>query len=132
MADSLPLAEQFLDDMASSRFDVKVFSVLPEGNLRKDIYPLDELKALTERVNARRLAANMPSRVFLRGFRPPAGIRCSSCLDFSRCKEQSHSLRLGADLMLRPCLATREWDEPLDIARMQESIRDATLLAIDY
>lgn len=132
MAHCLELAEQFLDDMAKHHFDVKVFSVLPEGEYKDDEYPLKDLEDLVVRVNERRELMKLQSRVFLRGFRPPQGIRCSSCLDFHRCKEQSHSLRLGADLMLRPCLASRAWDTPLNVASSPANIRESALLAIDY
>jgi hypothetical protein len=46
--------------------------------------------------------------------------------------EQSHSLRLGADLVLRPCLATRHWDAPLRASAINESVTEAALLALDY
>jgi len=133
-ADALGTAEAFLRVLTARGIDVKVFSVLPEGDVREDAYPLGELGAIVERVNQHNVAARTesPGTVFMRGFRPPAGIRCSTCIDLPRCKEQSHSLRLGSDLRLRPCLATRRWDSDLDIANVDTSIREAALLALDY
>lgn len=132
-ADCLPEAEAFLALLADSQCDVKVFSVLPEGEAQGEHYPLKELDELVARVNAGRTREHVVSEVLLRGFRPPAGVRCPACPDLSRCKEQSHSLRLGVDGMLRPCLATRIWDVPLATdSGIEHSIREATLLALDY
>jgi len=127
-ANDLVRAERFLDEL---RCDIKAFSILPEGEAKEDTYPSDALAALVARVNSRRAEQMLPGQVFVRGYRPPAGIRCPSCANRTRCKEQSHSLRLGADLVLRPCLATRDWDipfeEPVDVA-----LESAALLALDY
>lgn len=131
-ADCLAMANGFLDLMMGVNADLKVFSVLPEGNTRLEPYPLDALQQMTDQANARREAAGVTTRVLLRGFRPPSGIRCPTCSERHRCKEQSHSLRLGADLILRPCLASREWDALLDTAQRESSISQAALLALDY
>lgn len=133
-ADALPEAEAFLYLLTSRGVDVKVFSVLPEGEMREDAYPLQDLEVIVDRVNEANAVSGVHGcgSVFIRGFRPPAGIRCGKCQDFARCKEQSHSLRLGADLMLRPCLATRSWDSPLDFNHLDNSITEAALLALDY
>lgn len=134
-ADRLPLAERFLVLLTSRGVDVKVFSVLPEGVFREDDYPLAELEGIVDRVNARNAGEGCrdTGEVFIRGFRPPSGVRCNACPDWSRCKEQSHSLRLGADLMLRPCLATRHWDSQLHFdADLDRMVTDAALLALDY
>lgn len=133
-ANCLPPAERFLGLLTARGVDVKVFSVLPEGDVKADgKYPLGELEAIVERVNAANADLDgTRGTVFIRGFRPPAGLRCGSCPDRDRCMEQSHSLRLGADLELRPCLATRRWDSHLDGADLDGSITEAALLSLDY
>jgi GTP 3',8-cyclase len=131
-ADTLGEAEAFLHLLTAQGVDVKVFSVLPEGELREGAYPLEKLEAIVERVNGAQAATPGTGSVLLRGFRPPEGIRCTSCVDRDRCKEQSHSLRLGSDLTLRPCLATRAWDSRLDERDLGGSIREAALFSLDY
>ena len=131
-ADCLDAAEDFLVQLGEHRCDVKAFSVLPEGSTANTPYPLTKLEDMVMRVNSIRQAANVSCEVFLRGFRPPEGVRCPTCRDRDRCKEQSHSLRLGADLILRPCLATRDWDMPMGESDLEDQIREATLLALDY
>lgn len=132
-ADCLPKAEPFLVLLTARGINVKVFSVLPEGDFRDDDYPLAELEAIVARVNDFNAAiGGSTGTVFIRGFRPPVGLRCGRCPDVSRCKEQSHSLRLGADLQLRPCLATRGWDSILSTGDPRSSIEEAALLALDY
>jgi cyclic pyranopterin phosphate synthase len=131
--DRLVQAEPFLDLLTSRGIDVKVFSVLPEGQVRSEDYPLEQLEAVVDRVNTRSDAmGGAEGRAFIRGFLPPSGLRCGTCGDRSRCKEQSHSLRLGADLRLRPCLATRTWDSDFSHSDPDSSIREAALLALDY
>jgi len=130
-ADTLPQAEAFLHAVTSVGIDVKVFAVLPEGEVREEEYPLDRLEEMVERVNDSRREGDRGS-VLLRGYRPPEGVRCPTCPDRSRCMEQSHSLRLGADLTLRPCLATRGWDSSFDLGSAQGTVTEAALLALDY
>lgn len=131
-ADCLDRAEAFLHLITEQGVDVKVFSVLPEGELRDDAYPLAALEAVVARVNAAN-AHRVAGEVFIRGFRPPAGVRCPGCAERERCLEQSHSLRLGADLQLRPCLATREWDSAFPpTGEATDAVRRAALLALDY
>jgi GTP 3',8-cyclase len=129
-AGALATAERFLRLLTAQGVDVKVFSVLPEGDLRAEVYPLAALRAVVNRVNAAQRSSS--GRVLMRGFRAPSGLRCTTCADIDRCREQSHSLRLGADLVLRPCLATRAWDSTLVIDDLDASIRQAALLALDY
>jgi len=130
-SNSLPKAKGFLEELAPYGCDIKTFSILPEGATRNGLYPLEELIEIVEVENRRRSEAGQIGTVQLRGYRPPTGIRCRTCPDQSRCKEQSHSLRLGADRMLRPCLATRAWDSVLE-GSFEPQIRNATLLALDY
>ena len=131
-ADCLGRAERFLAVLTARGVDVKVFSILPEGELRAAEYSLAELGTVVERVNRRNRGAPGAGEVFIRGFRPPTGIRCGTCPDFARCKEQSHSLRLGADLVLRPCLATRDWDSSFSVDDAEARIVEAAKLALDY
>lgn len=130
-ADSLPAAEDFLELLIPRSCDIQAFSILPEGETAQVPFPITELEALVARANQRRQELGARGRVLLRGFRPPTGIRCASCFDRDRCKEQSHSLRLGSDGNLRPCLATRSWDSALS-DELVESLREAALLALDY
>lgn len=131
-ADSLPASEQFLEALIPYGCDIQAFSILPEGETASVPFPLDELEAVVSRSNARRREVGSAAKVLLRGFRPPTGVRCGSCLDQARCKEQSHSLRLGTDNILKPCLASRFWDAELDEGDLDRSIRDLALLALDY
>jgi molybdenum cofactor biosynthesis enzyme MoaA len=131
-ADAMTETERFLILLEDYRCDIKVFSVLPEGGVSNLVYPLGDLESLVEGVNHRRDVRSISGKVLLRGFRPPAGIRCPTCDERLRCREQSHSLRLGADLVLRPCLASRAWDIPLQLNSEDEVLLESTLLALDY
>ncbi|MBK3560655.1 radical SAM protein [Streptomyces sp. MBT56] len=133
-ADCLDRADAFLDLLTFNGVDVKVFSVLPEGQEREGAYPLERLEEIVEQANARAVApaGKRPGEVFIRGFRPPSGLRCGTCRDAARCMEQSHSLRLGADMKFRPCLATRDWDSWFTEEDLDATVREAALLALDY
>jgi molybdenum cofactor biosynthesis enzyme MoaA len=130
-ADLLPQAEAFLAQLQGEGVSAKVFSVLPEGEAGQSTraYPVQDLEDLVQRA---RDPHRPPASIVVRGYRPPAGLRCPTCSERARCKEQSHSLRLGADLVLRPCLATRRWDAGLDLGDPDRSIAEAATLAIDY
>ena len=128
----LERARNFLETMAPYGCDLKVFSILPEGESANEAYSIEKLEELVEVENKRRLQALQSGRIYLRGYLSPTGIRCQTCPDFSRCKEQCHSLRLGADHILRPCLATREWDSVLTKEDMRAQIEEAAWLALDY
>jgi molybdenum cofactor biosynthesis enzyme MoaA len=131
-ADSLPASEHFLEALIPYGCDIQAFSILPEGSTASVPFPIEELEALVARANARRRELGSPAKVLLRGYRPPTGIRCPTCIDYDRCKEQSHSLRLGTDNILKPCLASRFWDAELDEGDLDRSIRDMARLALDY
>lgn len=131
-ADALEQAKDFLKSISHYGCDLKVFSILPEGESQGCSYPLEQLGIIVDQENIRRSTANLEGRVFLRSYRPPVGFRCKTCGDFARCKEQSHSLRLGADRILRPCLATRAWDAQLRETDMMQQISEAALLALDF
>lgn len=109
-----------------------MFSVLPEGAISELTYPLDELEIMVDRVNNKRKDDPLSGEVQLRGYRPPSGVRYPTCKDRERCKEQSHSLRLVADLMLRPCLASRAWDIPMRLEPGYETFFESAILALDY
>lgn len=130
--DKLAQAKSFLESISQFGCDLKVFSILPEGKSLSSQYPLEDLMKIVDQENERRRRAGVEGEVFLRSYRPPQGVRCPTCPDFGRCKEQSHSLRLGADHVLRPCLATREWDSLLTLGNMTKQIEEASLLALDF
>src|SRR5215203_894369 len=102
-ASELQNAFGLLRDLAESGCDVKVFSILPEGNERENTYPLALLRQEVDIENQRRRNERQQGMIVLRDFRQPQGFRCETCSDRNRCREQSHSLRLGADRILRPC-----------------------------
>jgi cyclic pyranopterin phosphate synthase len=135
-SDSLMRAEHFLIPLTEKGISVKVFSILPTGASMEEKYPIDQLNKMVERVNAANRFNTTAGHVELRGYRPPSGFRCTSCRDFRYCKEMSHSLRVGADLTLRPCLASRAWDMPLEWPLDPEALYTAfytqSLLALDY
>jgi molybdenum cofactor biosynthesis enzyme MoaA len=135
-ADSLGEAERFLGRLTACGISVKVFSLLPEGAVSGHSYPIRDLEEMVQHLNLTNKEFEGAGRIELRGFRSSAGFRCTWCRDEARCKEQSHSLRLGADLVLRPCLATRDWDLRLDWPSEHRSLvaalSDQALLALDY
>ena len=56
-----------------------------------------------------------------------------TCEAYAGCKEQSRSLRLGADRVLRPCLASRKWDIAfVHPDSLGQNLSEAALLSIDY
>lgn len=128
----LEQTRHFLQKVAHYGCDLKVFSILPTADRNEERYPMEQLADIVAYENARRFVFSQSGRVELRGYRPPSGIRCKTCSDFEDCRETSHSLRLGADRVLRPCLATRRWDSLLTEQNMRSQIEEAALLAIDY
>jgi molybdenum cofactor biosynthesis enzyme MoaA len=129
-AEDAGLASTFLLRPDTFAYDWKVFALLPHGSTTS----ADDgvLPAMVREADSERARLGARGSVFIRGYLPPAGIRCRSCSEISRCKEQSRSLRLGVDGMLRPCLATREWDRPFRINEPESSIREAAILALDF
>lgn len=124
------LAFAFLLGPDTFPYDWKVFALLPHGST---IATDDEvLPAMVRDAQSERIRLGAPGSVFIRGYLPPAGVRCRTCSEISRCKEQSRSLRLGVDGMLRPCLATRDWDRPFRLEEPVLSIREAAVLALDF
>jgi len=126
-------AAQFLETMRAYQCDLKVFALLPSGTSTESQYPLRALQAVVEKENRGRAQVGLTSRVIVRDYLRPSGIRCSECGDRDSCKEASRSLRLGADGVLRPCLATRTWDARVIADRpLEAQLEDAALLALDY
>jgi len=125
-------AKIFLQEIAPFQCSIKLFSVLPSNKEADCYYPLNELSEIAWTENMRRNTNGDKGRITVREYFPPKGIRCQSCSSYSGCRELSRSLRLGADGILRPCLATREWDSQLHEKNMLESIEEATLFALDF
>lgn len=127
-------ARRFLEDISVFGCDVGVFSILPNDNdvSGSMLYPIHELESLACIENDRRRRVGLPGVIHLRGYKPPDGIRCGACESMSSCREVSHSMRLGADRVLRPCLASRAWDVFVSERNMKAEMEGATLLALDY
>lgn len=130
-ADHLQEVENVLPDLVKD-CDVLVFSILPEGKSAQQLFPYDQFEEMVVRVNENSARIGLPGQVTIRGYKRPTGVRCSTCNDFDRCKEQSHSLRLGADKILRPCLATRQWDSVCRDEEIFNDMQEAAYLALDY
>jgi cyclic pyranopterin phosphate synthase len=128
----LQLARSFLVDLSNFECDVNLFSILPQNQANREALSSAGLEQIAAVENARRERSRISGLVFVRGYRPPKGIRCSRCPDKTSCKEQSHSLRLGVDRTLRPCLATRMWDINTTVESLREEIEAASILALDY
>lgn len=127
-------ARRFLEDISVFGCDVGVFSILPKHDdmSRSMPYPIHELVSLVRVENDRRRRVGLPGVINLRCYKPSDGIRCSACESMSSCREASRSLRLGADKVLRPCLASRTWDVFASEWNMKTAMEEATLLALDY
>jgi hypothetical protein len=131
--DHFQAASLFMREMRIYAVDFKVFSLLPEGDCRNAIFPADRLQEIVDEENRERALLDISSRVLLRHHRVPVGLRCGTCSARDQCKEQSHSLRVGSDRILRPCLATRRWDAAIDDSQdLVEQMERAALLALDY
>lgn len=130
-SNELKQAKAFLSEMALFGNDIQVFSILPSSSDSAS-YPLDLLELIVREENHRRHVHRQRGSVTMRGYRPPTGFRCTTCSSYKLCREQSHSLRLGADHILRPCLATRQWDIPATNEYLDSQMRQAALLALDY
>lgn len=130
LSTDLKKAERLLPTVLSS-CDVRVFSILPQVS-PKSSSSFEVIHEMVNRVQEIAIANGLTGQVFLRGYKEPTGIRCQSCESINLCKEQSHSLRLGADHILRPCLISRNWDLPCPETYMFPTIYNATLLALDY
>jgi hypothetical protein len=129
----LSIARAFLADLSPFQCDVNMFSILPDKDDRlAEPNPIIALEGLAAEENARRHSNLIAGKILVRGYRTPAGIRCTTCNERNACREQSHSLRLGVDKILRPCLATRRWDIRLTDDNFRTGIEAASLLALDY
>ena len=125
-------AKDFLREIAKYKCNIKAFTVLPEGKEKGKIYPLDLLVSLIEEENNQRIKEKNNNFVFIRSFKESTGLRCEFCTSKPNCQEQSRSLRVGADKVLRPCLATREWDIKIQDSNLESQFLLATYLALDY
>lgn len=129
----LTQAGRFLKDVSVFGCDIHVFSILSNGQVSPSTAQLQHLTLLVTRENDRREAEGTKGRVYHRGYKTPSGFRCNTCEAYAGCKEQSRSLRLGADRVLRPCLASRKWDIALvHPDSLEQDLREAALLSIDY
>jgi GTP 3',8-cyclase len=128
----LEMARTFLVELAPFHCDVNLFAILPQGDRGVGSNSSIDLERLAADENERRRSHLIDGRILVRGYRPPTGIRCADCGERDLCKEQSHSLRLGADSVLRPCLASRRWDIKITDENLRSGLEEATALAIDY
>lgn len=124
-------AAAFLAEMRPIGCDVLIFSILPTDAC-SDESGIDELQHLAHQENTERARFGVAGRIALRSYKAPLGIRCETCLTRTLCREQSHSLRLGVDGVLRPCLASRDWDFLLDRNNVNASLKTGALLALDF
>ena len=125
-------AESFIIQLLKKGANVGVFPILPVPNNNFNQKSNGSLKALVESLNLKSIEEEWKGSVFYRNYLSPKGLRCSTCDDYENCKENSHSLRLGADKILRPCLASRMWDIQCDENDMKSTILKAAYFAIDY
>jgi GTP 3',8-cyclase len=128
----LEIARAFLIELAPFNCDVNLFSILPQNGHAAGSNSSVDLEKLAADENERRRSHLIDGRILVRGYRPPTGIRCTDCVDRDSCREQSHSLRLGADSVLRPCLATRRWDISITDENLRSGLKAASVLALDY
>jgi molybdenum cofactor biosynthesis enzyme MoaA len=129
----LSLAREFLKELSPFQCGVNLFSILPKSECAIESRGDKALKELAVEENSRRELNSIAGKIIVRGYRAPTGIRCASCAEQKMCREQSHSLRLGVDRTLRPCLATRQWDiRSMDENDLGADIEAASLLALDY
>jgi GTP 3',8-cyclase len=122
----------FLELMSGYDCDINLFPILSNDHSIKNYYPIESLANLTRKENIRRQLIGKTGKILRRKYYTPQGIRCETCYKFNICQEQSHSLRLGSDHILRPCLATRLWDSKLTEDNALEQIEEATWLALDF
>jgi GTP 3',8-cyclase len=131
-ANRLDHAADFLRRTENFLFDINVFTILPAPD--DPPYPRQHLMDMIARENAIRTTdPGSRGKVLVRGYRESSGIRCGDCEAREQCLEESRSLRLGVDKVIRPCLASRRWDIPLtDDLLFDELVYVATLLATDF
>jgi len=122
---------QAASDLSANGCALKLFAVLPHRSPVDKADAFRRLLELKDEIDTQGTGRKV-DQITVRGYTEPAGFRCPSCPDFQRCTEQSRSLRLGADAVLRPCLASRKWDIPTTTSSIREDIRLATLLSLDY
>jgi GTP 3',8-cyclase len=122
---------EFLRTTSNLSFDINAFSMLTLPG--ESPYPKDKLIKVVEEENSIRVnSLETKGRVFVRGYLPSQGFRCGGCEYRENCQEESRSLRFGADKILRPCLASRQWDIPVENETIKDNFRTAAILATDY
>ena len=130
-----PLSQvsQLLRSLSGTQCDAKLLAPLPSAVSRcLSGSELCVLRRVADEENERRVLAGTPGRVSVREYLLPRGTRCQGCASSTVCREGSRSLRLGADLVLRPCLVSRAWDLRNEGLTTSEWVRAAALLALDY
>jgi molybdenum cofactor biosynthesis enzyme MoaA len=137
--EDLSVAAEFLKDMRDAPFNINVFALLTAGQKEPPHGSAEYLTALARVVDVEthaRERSGTKASVGLRGYRPPSGIRCRDCSARTECTEQSRSLRFGVDRVLRPCLATRQWDAEIpaedDPEELYTHMRRMAIVALDY
>ncbi|MFL6137394.1 MAG: radical SAM protein [Frankiaceae bacterium] len=126
----LDRAAGLLSRTAGLSFDVNIFALLSDEAASPSFSNeyLSRLQALARAATQVR----DKGRVQVRSYRTSQGLRCGRCSKRASCTEQSRSLRLGVDNVLRPCLATRDWDFAFRPSHGYEDMEIATLLALDF
>ena len=127
----LSAAREFISEVGHLNCDLLLFSLLPNDSLQHRQQYIDELKSICSAEKERR-EKQTTSQIYAREYFKPSGIRCGSCEAKNVCAESSRSLRVGVDMTLRPCLATRYWDIPITRLDTRDSLLKATLFALDY
>lgn len=130
-----PILSTLLEEVSDLECDVMVLSQLPDlyPKLSASTFQAFDLDKIIRDENERRKRLGIGGKVSLRRYKIPTGIRCQTCPSKNKCRESSRSLRLGSDYVLRPCLASRIWEIPLDInGSIYDQIEAAAYLAIDY
>ena len=132
---TIPNIEYLFDSISEYGCDIKILRQLPKkGQGDSGVESIaNKLNEIILNENRKRKELGLEGVVEIRERILPDGIRCVLCPDRVSCREGSRSLRLGADYMLRPCLATRIWDQKLDVeGDVKKQIEDAAYLATDY
>lgn len=124
-------ARDFIARSDQINCDMLLFSLLPNSHLKDRQQYINELKAVCQSENKCR-GNQAVSHVHAREYFKPSGIRCDYCNAKAFCAESSRSLRVGVDMMLRPCLASRFWDMPISRIDSREKLLMATLFALDF
>ena len=128
-------ARNYLLDKSTYSMSANVFALLPEDqgiHEKGHAEYLAELKRMVSDVGSHRETVEAKP-ITIRSYLEPTGHRCVECTARSTCTEASRSLRIGVDGVIRPCLASREWDMEMQRGTLDDrNMRNMTLLALDY